>query len=260
MLQIDYRDGSKDLIDPLRRIGLDVVETSLEFADIEFYGRGEKGKEVTVGIEYKKLPDLLDSLTTNRLTGHQLLGMRGAEPGEAPRHDFGYLLIEGTIYFDDDGRLLQPSKRWRGQFDKMKTSMRLGELLKRIFVLHLQGGLTPIWSSSPELTHRLIEALYRVWTDQDLDQHKSHLAIYQAPTLIPVSDFRRTINTFPGLALRRSAAAQAKFGSITAAVNATVAEWAELETPDEHGKMRKLGMTTAENIVRYLTHDHTKKS
>ena len=56
---VDRRAGSKELVKPLRKKGLEVVETELEFGDVSFVGKGNGGADVHIGIEYKRLSDLV---------------------------------------------------------------------------------------------------------------------------------------------------------------------------------------------------------
>lgn len=244
MLLVDSRAGSKELIEPLEARGLEVVEIQLESGDVAFEGRGEGGTPVQIGIEVKKLPDLVSSMRTGRLEGHQLIGMRGAEVGQEPLYDFAYLLIEGTPLVHN-GRLMERRfKRGRPELVPMKGAFSAAELFKRLHVLQLRGGLTPIWSTSLDTTVLQLEMLYRVWTDKNLDEHTSHLAIYNAPPLVPISDTRRALAALPGIGFERSAAAQRVFGSVHRAINATAREWAAVSINN-----RKLGMAAAEKIV-----------
>ena len=102
---VDYRAGSHELVAPLKALGLPVEETTLDAGDVAFSGRGEKGKEVLVGIEYKRLSDLISSLRTERLQGHQLVAM--SEAG----FDYSWLLIEGELLYDSRGRLQRRTSR-----------------------------------------------------------------------------------------------------------------------------------------------------
>lgn len=246
MIFVDYRAGSKDLIKPLRNLGLDVSETTLEFGDLMWEGRGEKGEKVLVGVEFKKIEELAHAIRSERLQGHQLVGMREA-------FKFSYLLYEGELLYDKAGALQQ---RKKGRFGKsylvpMPGQMTVNELLKRVNVLHLCGGLTPIPTIDRSHTLQAIMALYRTFTDKDLDKHKSHIAAYEAPSLRPVNGLRRTLKTFPDVGMKASLAAQLKFGSLACAVVASVEDWAALEVIDDKGKSRKLGTTTAQEIVRF---------
>jgi hypothetical protein len=130
--------------------------------------------------------------------------------------------------------------------------MGVSEYLKRTIVLHLQGGLNPWQTQNRSDTLKFIEALYRTWTDVALDQHKSHLAIYQAPTLIPVSKTREAFNAWDHIGYAVSKAVEDKFGSVRAAANASAEEWAALTTTDKNGNKRKLGMKNASKIVAFL--------
>lgn len=254
MILVDYRAGSHELVEPLQQLGLPVRETTLKSADLKFAGRGEGGQSVRVGIEFKKLPELVGSLQTGRLQGDQLLKMRGALTGKRPAYDFAWLLIEGELHYDTRGRLQR--RTGRREFRSMAGGMTVNELLKRVFVLHLCGGLNPLWSRNRQQTLKLIEVLYRVWTDQALDEHKSHLAIYQPPTLVPISQFRRTVSTLPGVGLRVSAAAEKRFKSIRQALTARSTDWAALETLDKQQHAKRLGTSVATRIEEALIHEY----
>jgi ERCC4-type nuclease len=247
MITVDFRQGSHDLVEPLRRTGIEVYETEtpdeMPFGDIAFEGRGEKGKRVQVGIEFKKIEELVGSLRTGRLQGHQAPGMQDA-------YDFRYLLIEGELLYDKRGRLLR--RVGKRDFRPMGGGMGVGEFLKRLFVLHLRWGLNPLWARTRRDSLMLIEMLYRTWTDQDLDEHKSHLGIYQPPHIVPLSPFRQTVSSasFPGISIRKSLAVEKAFkGSLRRAVNAPTEEWAEIEVLDKKGAKKRLGTKIAAKIT-----------
>ena len=222
-LLVDDRAGSHELVKPLRKLGLPVEETRLESADVMFEGRGEGGRPVLVGIEYKKLGELVQALRTERLQGHQLLKMQAA-------YDFNYLLIEGEVLYGPSGILVQPSGYRRGQTRPIPGKMGVAELLKRLHVLHLRGGLISLWATTKEESYQHISALYRVWTDCALDEYKSHIAIYRPPALAPISQFRTFVQSLDGISFGTSKAIEAHFnGSIKAAVNASWEEWLKID-------------------------------
>lgn len=241
MLLIDDRAGSKELAEPLRKLGLPVELTMLPSADIAFIGRGEGGKPVSIGIEFKQLGELVTSLRTERLQGLQLLRMR-------EEYDYCYLMFEGQWRYDGQGRL-QRKSRTTNTLKPLPGQMTISELLKRVFVLHLRGGLNPWPTLTRQDTLSSIRDLYRTWTDKDLDQHKSHLGIYTAPTLLPMSPFRVSVSTFPGIKQKGSLAVEQRFGGdLSKAVTASVDEWAQVVTIDDHGKPRRLGTSLATRI------------
>lgn len=243
MLLVDYREGSHDLVAPLQRMGLEVEETTLAFGDISFVGRGHKGKAVSIGIEFKKLGEYVGSLRSNRLCGHQLIGMRDT-------YDYSYLLIEGELLYDHKGALQR--RAGKRKLKLLPGSMGVSEFNKRTIGLHLDGGLNPWQTQNRTDTLKWVEALYRSWTDKDRDQHGGHLAIYQAPTLIPVSKTREAFNAWDHIGFTISKAVEEKFGCVRKAANASVEEWAAITTTDRKGGKRKLGMKDAFKIVAFL--------
>lgn len=251
MLLVDYREGSADLLKPLQRMGLPAEETDLGMgeggpvADLAFTGQGPGGKAVSVGVEFKKLGELVGSLRTERLQGEQLLSMR--------RHyDFCWLLIEGELLYDQTGRLLR--RAGRRSTKPLAGSMTVGELQKRILGLHLRGGLNPWHTQTRKDSLKWIEALYRTWTDTAWDEHTSHLGIFQPPTPIPVSPFRQIIiKHIPGVGYRGSRAVEKRFGGdLGRAWNATLHDWSSIEVEDAKGRKKRLGDTRAAQIMQII--------
>lgn len=245
MIYVDPRAGSRELVTPLRRMGLVVDDTDqLAFGDLEWVGRGNRGRAVSVGVEFKTLREFVQALRTQRLTGYQMRGMR-------ERCDYNYLLIEGELLYDARGCLLRRSGS-RHRPVPLEGQMTVGELLKRVQVLHLCGGLNPLLTVTRADTLQTLHALYHVWTDTDLDQHRSHLGLYTAPPLLPVSAFRASVATFPGVGYRTSAAVEKAFhGSLQAATGASAEEWATIPVTGEDGKPRRFGIRRAEAVVAY---------
>ena len=221
MLLVDTRAGSCELLQPLRKMGLPVEEGVNIPADIAFEGRGEGGISVNIGIEYKKLPELVQSLRTQRLQGHQLIKMRD-------NFEFCYLLVEGELHYDTKGMLQKRSGRY--EFRALPGRMSVSELYKRLCVLHLRGGLNYIFVKTRTDSLQWISAVYRAWTDCNLDQHQSHIAIYQAPTLAAISEFRGFFSRIAGLGIRKTLPVEKHFqGSIRRAVNAPRSEWLKID-------------------------------
>lgn len=238
MLLVDYREGSKELIVPLQKMGLPVEEADID-ADIAFVGRGEGGKPVDVGVEFKQLRECVDAMRSERLQGVQV-------PRMVKAYDFRYLMVEGELLYDRTGRLLR--RTGRKTFKPLPGGMGIGEFLKRVYVLHMCSGMTFLHTRTRTETLKYVEVLYRAWTDVDMDQHKSHLGSYSAPTPIPVSDFRQAVMKWPGIGFKVSRAVEEAFGgSIAVAATAPVTRWAAIQTEG-----RRLGEKTAQRIVTFL--------
>lgn len=252
MIFVDPREGSKALVAPLRNAGLTIDDTvELPGGDLYFDGRGEKGAYVSIGIEHKTVGDLVNSLRTQRLQGHQLPEMKGVdEDGIGPLYDFAYLLIEGDLLYDARGML----QRFTSRRTTKPMGMTISELYKRLNVLHLRGGLNYVFTRNQRDSIRWIEATYHTWTDVALDEHKSHIAIYTPPTLTKPTQFEKTIKSLPDVGGQVVKAAKRAFvnhegkPSIRRAINGSVAEWAGLVTVDNKGKSRKFGTSKATKI------------
>jgi ERCC4-type nuclease len=219
MLLIDDRAGSSELAGPLEDLGLDVDLTRLEFGDVAFAGRGLGGADVSIGIEFKQLGECVTSLRNERLQGHQLPGMRAS-------YDYSYLLIEGPWLYDAQGRLQRRSKISK-QLKPLAGAMTISELLKRIYVLHLAGGLNPIMTACRKDTVQAIHSLYRTWTDKALDEHKSHLAIYTppAPFYVTVTPAASCAQGVDGVGWQKAHAIAKHFKTVKRMVDADLKAW-----------------------------------
>jgi ERCC4-type nuclease len=237
MLLVDDRVGSRDLAQPLRKLGLAVESVRLPYADIAFEGRGVGGASVLVGVELKNLSDLCGSLRTGRLAGHQ-------NPGLGSTYDHRWLIVEGRYGRDRWGAITRMS---RGRRSPLHGQMTLSEVEGRLLTLELETGLHVRHTEARWQTLRFLACLYHWWTDRDQDQHRSHLVAHVAPTLRPMSQFRRVLGQLEGVGPALSKAAEARFGVLAKAMHAPVQEWAALDVGG-----RKLGMKQAEAIVRFL--------
>lgn len=256
MIFLDMRDGSDKLLEPLRKAGLPVEPASpqLRGGDLFFVGRGNAGAELSIGIEHKTVDDCVNSMRTQRLQGHQLPAMRAAEEGQKPLYDIAYLMIQGELITDASGHLA----RYTGRRTLRSLGMSMSEFRKRVINLHLNGGLNPIFTKNQHDSVEWIRDLYRAWTDKALDEHTSHLAIYQPPTLVPLSQFEQTIASLPDVGIKVARASKRAFThprtgqpSIRRAINASAKEWAAVET-EKDGKLRKFGLAKAERLVEVL--------
>lgn len=90
MIFLDRREP-EELASAIRRLGVEVVwgaHVTFEAGDIVFEGNGERGPGAMVGVERKKLGDVIESMKNRRLSGRQLREMHKL-------YDYSYLLTEG---------------------------------------------------------------------------------------------------------------------------------------------------------------------
>lgn len=257
MLLIDAATGSSELADPLRRAGLPVDVTHLDYGDCAFSGRGEHGAPLWIGIELKKIGELVDSLQSKRFQGHQLLGL-------CREFDRRYLLVEGDYHHDTKGRAVV--FRGIGKPKPLPGVSSAVALELEILNIQTRGGVWIRHTTSRRDTLRVVESIYRYWTDKALDDHKSHLAVY-APDfdqglLVPISDFRKVVAmVLPGCGLQVSKAVAERCmvngrASLRKMLSLTIQDWAAIESVSKgkagEVKKRRLGMSRATQIMGTL--------
>ncbi len=223
MLFVDPRLGSYELVKPLRAAGLDVDDSVQLDCDIYFTGRGEGSTPITIGVEHKKIGDLINSLNTERLQGLQM-------PRMLSTYDRNWLVIEGEWQHDREGRVTTWKKR--GMRGVVRGAPPAIELEKRLLTLETRGGFRVRHCLSRRDTVRFITALYRFWTDRALDEHKSHLALH-APDLdrrllAPFSTKREIAARLPSIGYERSGEVDRYFRSIKKMINAPAEEWLKI--------------------------------
>lgn len=252
MILVDTSTGSNELVAPLEKLGLPVKSKKMDFGDLVFYGRGEGGEPLKIGIEYKKLGELCQSLQSKRFQGHQLLGMTAG-------FDRRYLLIEGDFHHTDAGAVIH----FRGRGMKRVLGAPNAVVLEQeLLNIATRGGCVVVQRGTRRDCLRWVLAAYRYWTDKDLDEHKSHLAMY-APDLdkgllTPPTDFRKALNVMlPGIGFTTSKTVEDAVGGTATALRVkmqrvlgmTAEQWAALETPDRNGGKKRLGAARATQIM-----------
>lgn len=219
MILVDSREGSGELLLPLQRAGYPAESCTMAFGDFAWQGRGERGASVGVGVERKTISDLIGSLRSGRLCGHQLPGLRAT-------YDVCWLLVEGEYRVDRRGFVLVQR---RGSWVPVPGQMRMDELHKELSTLCYKGGLHLWHTASSKDTVRWLGAHYRWWTDADFDQHRSHLVIYHSTPVLPVSQFRQTVSTLPGIGYKTSLWVEQAFGSLRRAFTADTRAWQDIK-------------------------------
>lgn len=230
MILIDPRAGSADYLTPLRNLGAPVDSVQLEFGDVAFYASHR-----AIGIELKKLNDMLQCIVTGRFSGHQL-------PGLARTYDEAWLIVEG-FWRPGDAGVLETWKR--GGWEPVKLGTRTWQyrdLDNYLNTIEVKGGVRVKRTASEQETARTIYNLYLWW--QDFDGHRAHLALNRAgrdgalfirPTLA-----RRVAAELPGVGFERSSDVAVAFPTIRGMVNASEKDWT---------KVKGIGKTLAKRIV-----------
>lgn len=174
LLLVDDRIGSKDLLQPLERQGVPCDLARLDFADAALIGRGPEDAQVYIGVELKRLPDLVASMMTGRFVGHQL-------PGLMATYDRTWLVVEG-VYRAGDGGILE---QWRPNgWQALSTGPKrfmASDLESWLLTQVIRGGVNLWRSASSRDTVRFLSCLYRWWTSKSFAEHRAHQTIYRPP-------------------------------------------------------------------------------
>lgn len=165
MILIDDRQGSGEF-DSL--ISAPHVLCRLEYADFAWPGSGPDGP-VDVGVERKSLLDLLQSISSGRLSGHQIIGLTQS-------YDHVYLLVEGVWRPDRrSGTLMRIGGK--GQWIPAAQGSRrfmARDLFNFFNSLSIICGITVIQTGNKWETAKWLDASHSWWS-KPWEKHRSHL-------------------------------------------------------------------------------------
>lgn len=239
IITVDDREGSRDLIHHLQHRGIPVQSGRLEYGDLSFWGHGNTGP-VRVGIEYKSIEDLANSMRTGRLSGHQL-------PGMAQQYRHLFLLIRG-VWREGDGGIVECAVRggWRPLRAGI-TQFSWREIEGHLNTLELVGGVKVRRAATIHDTVSYITGLYN-WFGKPWEDHGSHLTIYADPNpgsafLFKPTLLRRVAKELPGVGWDKSKKIEDSFESVVDLCCASEKTLMEIEG---------IGRVTAQRIVRSL--------
>lgn len=232
MILIDDRAGSKELIRyvPLSNPSLACLcqlgNGSSSSADVCFTGKGPEGN-ISIGIEYKSLSDLLTSIHSGRLQSTQFQAM-------SDEYDICVLLYYGIYRCSSDGYLetLDYSRSWHKYTYIGNKPIPYGYLESALISMSRVG----IWVkhlTRPEDCAQWIGVMYRSW-QKEYTSHKFFRTFdkssNKSPALMPGFDpaLKQKLDfakEFPGMGFERALAAARYFPSAQDMFNATVEEW-----------------------------------
>jgi ERCC4-type nuclease len=238
---IDDRVGSAEFAPLLAHLPFCVRR--LDYADFAFEGNGPYGP-LMVGIERKTLPDLIQSIHSKRLSGHQIPGML---------RDYGvvYLLVEGLYRGCPQTQVLQ---HWQGNGWKVFRIGRKGYAVSEVdnYLTSVESiaGVHLRWTPTRQATAQLVDNLWN-WWGKPWHSHKSLQVVYSPqaaagplgfddtePTLI-----RRVVCQLPGVGITRSKDVAAKFTTLM-----EFCQWMVQAGPEDWQEFEGIGPALAERI------------
>jgi len=192
----------------------------MAFGDVAWVGKGPGGELLPVGIEFKKLGELLTSILDNRFVGHQLPGMQA-------NYRVMYLLVEGSWRPGTGGTLEVHEKgRWRAPHTRAMNHLGLEHWLATISE---QGGITVLRSGNREESLAILHARY-TWWSKAWEKHAALKGIYNGAAARRVSLLaptwrHRIARVLPGLGDEKSATVDQHFKNVREMVNANELDW-----------------------------------
>lgn len=216
MVLIDNREGSALMASHITGS----VLCRLEYGDAMIIGNGPDGS-VQIGVERKTIGDMVNSIDTGRLSGHQI-------PGLLSQYYHSYIIVEGMWTEGVSGELLlRKGKSWKPISYGSRKYTAEG-VWSYITSVEYQTGIDFRMSVSLKQTCRMIEQLDH-WWGKEWDQHHSILAMHKpgppSANLLPPSLLRRIVAELPGVGWKRSIDVEKYFGSIPVMLAASVKEW-----------------------------------
>lgn len=242
-MRIDPRAGSGDLAPLLKQRGVKEVSlTQMAYGDVAIDGNGPEGMPIAVGVEVKKLDDLLQCIGNGRLVGHQL-------PGMFECYDVVWLLIEGIWREGREGLIEVPRG---GGWMPVRAANGSGMALSlRGFTMTLEHklGVKIMWTGTRGQSVDWLYHLNRWWTAKEWEEHKAHLqfdnsqaiALLRKPTLV-----QRMASQLPGIGADRSKKVAKRFHNVVDMVMAGHKDWQEIEG---------IGKQTAINLIKAMETD-----
>lgn len=241
MILIDDRDGSRELLLCPVMQGHAVLGR-LDFGDAMLTGHGPDGGTITVGVEVKSVSDLLTSISTGRLGGHQI-------PGMLRTYDRCWLLVYGQARPDSDRYLeYRKGKGWR-KYRVGKRYVPWSYLEGFLLTASMVGGVHIKWVNTRDEAAAWLVILAH-WLDKPWDKHHGLSVFYDgnAQAIIPGRDpgeeqVARTAASLPAIGWERAWAAARHFGSIKAMALADEKEWT---------KVKGIGPVIAHSVVEAI--------
>jgi len=234
MILVDDREGSAELAPLLTSPHL---VCRLEYGDFAWSGNGPGGP-VDVAVERKSLLDLLQSMTSGRLSGHQLIGL-------TQRYDHVYLLVEGVWRADRHTGVLHRIDRKGRWVPAAQGSRRFmaRDVWNYLTTLQVACGVYVVSTSSTWETGWWVDSTFRWWS-KPWGKHKSHLqwqrhtehAHLAKPNLVA-----RCASQFDGIGWDRARALGARYPLLEDFLGASAEDLQEVDG---------IGPKLAESIVR----------
>lgn len=250
MIYIDDRIGSAELLPVFQshHIRPTCQLKRLSAADFCFSGNGPSGY-CMIGVERKRLRDMLNSIRTGRFSGEQL-------PKLLDQYEYCYLIVEGYWKTDQaTGTLLERyGKTWYPVYlsNDNKSPFAALELQYFLNTIRIHTGVCVLYSHNEHDTVDQTTGLWKYYA-KPWQRHHEHLALHMESkkTLKKAGTVRRVASVLDGVGWEKSAVIEEYYKTVEAMLKAT-------ETDFE--KLPGFGKTLARSVWGQLhgRYDYTK--
>lgn len=258
MILVDSRIGSAEYLEPLRAaLNGEAKSAFLNSGDFAWEGNYRDGETVIVGLELKKLSDMLASMRSGRY----------AEQVEKMREEYQicYLLVVGSYAPNDDGVLCVPARGgWaplslstreqRSEKTRGRNYFSYSELDKFLASVEcLENTIVRKACNKHDALHQIINL--HNWWQKPWDSHGSTKAVkYQSNQIFTKASTCRLIAAqLPGVGWDMAGKVERWFeGNVLRMIDATEDDWAEISWTTEKGKKNSIGPKRAAAIYQAL--------
>lgn len=239
-MRVDPRAGSGPLFPALQHRGIPGVHLGpLDYGDMAIVGNGPEGCPVSVGVEYKKLPDLIQCIDNGRFVGHQL-------PGMLAHYNVIWLLVEGIWRERSDGIIEAPrGQHWSPLISGTGKAMA-SSLEGFLLTMEQKVGIKVMRTGTASQTVDWLYHMNRWWTHKDWEEHRAHLAFDNSSALALIRKpnlVRRVAKELPGVGMGRSGPVAKHFRTVLDMAVAGAEEWEGIEG---------IGKVTAQRVVKMI--------
>jgi ERCC4-type nuclease len=242
MISVDDRIGSIELIPILQEIA-QILCSSKSFipppritscrmvaSDFCFDGLGACGKRIGVGIERKRISDMLNSIRSGRYAGSQMVDMLAL-------YDDCYLIVEGYHRCSSDGYLeilhtqADPlGSGLGGKWFPLKLGQQLVRYTELDHFLCTQERCTKVKVRRTNTEYETAAQVISLYThyQQEFDKHHSHQALHQPQHLATIGKaglVRKWAADLDGVGWSKSGNVAVKFKTGLEMANASIEDW-----------------------------------
>jgi len=222
---LDDRTGSIELLSHLQARRLPVNVCRLEFGDLAFEGSGPGGP-VLVGVERKRLSDMLSSKREGRLAGHQLPGLL---------RDYGvvYVVVEGIYRANPDTGALEVPRHGSWVSASLgRKSFAASELEGFYLGMENRANVKIRRTNNERDTAMFVHTLW-TWWGTPWESHRSLDVAYTPPPptiqLVRPGLVHRMVKEIDGFGWDKAKAVAAAFPTMEDALAADEKRWAGID-------------------------------